>query len=501
MVYNLASFVMITQVTKVPILRFLHSSRRLRTLAFSSLLLLNPPAKAQVLLPDLGDASRGLVSHQQEKQLGEMWLRSFRSQVRTSSDPLINEYFEKLLNKLAAYSELQDKNLQLVVVPNDTINAFAVPGGVIGVHTGLLLNAENEDQLASVLAHELAHLSQRHYARSIEKQANSQLPFMAAMLASLVIAAAGGGDAGLAALSATQAAAIDSQLRFSRKNEQEADRIGMQTMVNAGMDPHAFAGMFEKMLQLTRFSRRYPEFLLTHPVTESRIADSKNRARRYPKPQHEQGLMFYLMQARVKVANEDTPTVAAQRFRSELQGLSFSEDASRYGLALALTKGRQLDEAREALQPLLDKDPINTVYQLASIDIEAKAGHFDKALDMLRKQLSNNPNSYPLSTRFAELLMESGNYVQAEGVLENMTKARPEDDYLWYLLAEVHGLAGNILGVHKARAEYFVLNGIYDKAVHQLENALHYTRGDTRETAIIQERIKSIRELQKNSKL
>ncbi len=459
------------------------------------------PVVAQVLLPDLGDASGGLVSPIQEKQLGEMWLRSFRSQVRTSSDALINDYLEQLLAELAQNSELKDKQLQLVVVPNLTLNAFAVPGGVIGVHTGTILNSESEDQLASVLAHELAHLSQRHYARSREQQSNNQLPFMAAMLASLVIAAAGGGDAGIAAMSATQAVALDSQLRFSRKNEQEADRIGMQTLVNAGMDPDAMSGMFEKMLQMTRFTQRPPEFLLTHPVTESRIADSKNRALKYPKKQYKDHLTFHLIRARVLVQTETTPTVAAQRFRSELQGESLSADASHYGLALALTEARQLDQAREALQPLLEKAPDNIIYQLADIDIDAKAHQYDQALDKLRKLMQRHPNNLPANTRYAEVLMESGNYVQSEAVLEDLTKQRPNDDYLWYLLAEVHGLAGNILGVHKARAEYFILNGIYDKANRQLENALKLSRGNYQQTAILEERIKMVRKLQQDSKL
>lgn len=176
-------------------------------------------AAAEIELPMLGDTSSSMISPVQERVLGQKWLRLYRSQVPTSSDPLIIDYLEKLLDRLAAHSQLENKDLELVLVQNNTLNAFAVPGGIIGVHTGLLSYARTENQLASVLAHELAHLSQRHYARQLEQQKNMTAPFYAGMLASLVLlATSGSSDAGMAALATTQAAALDAQLRFSRQN-------------------------------------------------------------------------------------------------------------------------------------------------------------------------------------------------------------------------------------------------------------------------------------------
>lgn len=457
---------------------------------------------SEIELPKLGDASSSIVSPAKEYELGQTWLRLYRSRVPTSSDPLINDYLEHLLNKLAQHSQLQDRRLELILVKNLSMNAFAVPGGVVGVHTGLFLYAESEHQLASVLSHELAHLSQRHFARGVEKQQNASIPTMAALLASLVLAATAGGDAGLAALTATQAAALDSQLRFSRQNEQEADRIGMLTMVSSGMDPEAVPAMFESMLRATRYSRRPPEFLMTHPVTENRIADSRNRANKYAnKQQFSDNIDFHLMRVRIRVQHEQTPQEAVKRFTSELVGESLSKEASRYGLALALTEAGQFEKAREELKPLLDKNPDKIIYQVAAADIELAAEKYERALEVISTKLALHPNSHPLNIRYAETLMRAGYYAQSEEILESYSRYRPKDDYVWYLLAEVHGLAGNILGVHRARAEYFILNGVYDKAQKQINNALKLSKGNFHMTALLRERLKDVRNMQDKAKL
>lgn len=459
-------------------------------------------ALAQYNLPELGDASSAVVSPYQERELGQTWLRLYRSRVPTSSDPLIRSYLEDLLQHLAQNSQLKDRSLDLILVANPSMNAFAVPGGVIGVHTGLFLYAESEGQLASVLAHELAHLSQRHFARGVEHRQKSSIPTMAALLASLVLAATAGGDAGLAALTATQAAALDSQLRFSRQNEQEADRIGMQTMVAAGEDPYAVPAMFERMLKSTRYSRRPPEFLLTHPVTENRIADAMNRASKYPRKQYSESLDFFLMRARIQLQHDNTPQDAVKRFSSELNGESLSQEASRYGLVLALTDSNQPERAREALQPLLEQRPDKDAYIIALADIEASEQHYAKAISILEQQLQHQPQHRAYNIRYAEILMKAGNYGRSEEVLVKYVREDPKNDYAWYTLAEVHGLAGNILGVHEARAEYFILNGIYDKAQHQLQHALKLARGNYHKTAILEEKLKQVDKMQKdNSKL
>ena len=449
---------------------------------------------AEIKLPMLGDTSSSLISPVQERELGQKWLRLYRSQVPTSSDPLIIDYLEKLLDRLVIHSQLEDQQLELVLVQNRTLNAFAVPGGIIGVHTGLLQFARSENQLASVLSHEIAHLSQRHYARQLAQQKSMSAPLYAGLLASLVLLATSGSnsDAGMAALATTQAAAIDAQLRFSRQNEQEADRIGMQTMIEAGLDPYAASEMFEEMLRGVRYSRRPPEFLLTHPVTESRIADARSRAMRYPRRAYDDNLEFQLMRTRIRVRSEETPQLAVKRFESEVKGENQSDEASRYGLALAYMDAQQFDKARETIKVLLDKEPDRQTYQIMATDIEVAAGNFDAALQQLERLLEQKPDSHPLIMRYAEALMKAGDYERSASTLERYSRTRNKDDYVWYLLAEVYGLAGNILGVHEARAEYFILNGVYDRAQIQLRNALKLAEGNFPRTALLQERIKYV---------
>ena len=200
--------------------------------------LLSPPVLASDL-PSLGDSSSAIVSPEKEHQLGRAWLSILRGQVRQLEDPLLKDYVERSVYRLAESSQLNDRRLEFIILASPQLNAFAAPGGIIGVNGGLLLHAQTEAEYASVMAHELAHLSQRHFARGLEAQKRMQVPIMAAMLAGIVAAAAGGGDLGIAAIASTQAAAIQEQRRFSRQNEQEADRIGLVNLQKAGFNPRA----------------------------------------------------------------------------------------------------------------------------------------------------------------------------------------------------------------------------------------------------------------------
>ncbi len=462
-------------------------------------LLLAAPLNAndELKLPNLGESSTSLFSAEYEHQLGRTWLRIFRSQAPTVDDPLLFEYLEGLIYELVTHSKLEDRRIELVVVDNPTINAFAVPGGVIGVHNGLLLYAQTKDELATVLAHEIAHLSQRHFSRRVEFQQNQQPLNLAAMLAGLVLMATAGGDVGMAAISAAQAAAQDSALRYSRGNEQEADRIGMQTMVEAGMDPHAAPAMFERMLQASRYSGgdRIPEFLRSHPLSESRIADTRNRARQYPKQIRPTSLDYQLMRARVVNQLADTPEEAVQRFRGELEGTSRSREAAQYGLVLALTNAGRADEAALELDTIWSGSKDRIEYVIADAEIDMARNQPDKAAEKLARQLTITPGNHPLTMTYANALMNDQKPHIAEEVLVNQSKRKPNDPGLWYLLAEVQGLSGNIAGLHQSRAEYFILNGILDEAERQLNYALKLTKSDYHTSARINQRLRDIAEM------
>lgn len=453
-----------------------------------------------IRLPELGDSSSSVISQHQEYQLGRAWLKVFRRQVRTHHDPQLQHYLEQLIAQLALRSTVKDRRFEVVIVNNPTINAFAVPGGIIGVHTGLFFYAESEHQLASVLSHELAHLGQRHFARRLELQRKSSTVSLAGLLAGLVLAATVGGEAGMAAISASQAATMDTLLRYSRQNEQEADRMGLDILFRSGMDPAATAAMFERMQASTRFlGKRPPEFLLTHPLTESRISDARSRIAKYPSRQYLDNLEYHLMRVRSVLALEATPAQAASRFENELSGSTLSRRAARYGLALAQSSMGEHKVARKTLAPLLAAEPERLSYQLAAATIERNAGRYANAIKALKKLAMQYPENYAIGMELAETLLAANRYGESERTLEALSRKRPTDPKIWFELAETSGLAGDISGVHLARAEYFILTGVFDKAREHLGYARKLLDQDFRQSARIDQRLRDLTAIEKHT--
>jgi len=420
---------------------------------------------AQSDLPDFGDT--GVVPIGQEYYIGRAWLMSFRSQVRVVEDPLIQDYVETLVYRLAETSELKDRRLEIVVVDNPTINAFAVPGGVIGVHAGLLLKAESEAQCASVLTHELAHLSQRHFSRGVEARQNARIPSLGGLLTGMVLVAAGAGDAGMATIAGTQAATQQNQLRYSRQHEQEADRIGIKNLANAGMDPNASAQMFT-LMQRASPSARPPEFLLTHPLTETRISDARNRAREYPRGMYEDNPDYQLIRARVALRFRENDKEAVRYFRDALERGGRNVTADQYGLALALTRSGATAEARKYLAPLRKGAPASIAYGIAEAELLLAEKRYDDAFVMLSRGMNLIPGNHPITMTMAKARFLAGDYADSARILWEHAQRRPRDPSVWYELAEAAGKAGNTLAVHWARAQYFVLTGALQQAEQQL---------------------------------
>lgn len=459
-------------------------------------LCLGASAYGQVKLPVLGDSVSGTISTQQEYEFGRELLRQIRRETPMLDDPLIMEYIVSLTYKLAVNSELTDHRLEFVLIDSNILNAFAAPGGIIGVNAGLFLFAQNEGQFASVLSHELAHISQRHYARRVQQAQRNALPSIAGLLASLVIAGVAGGDAGQAALMTTQAVGQENQMRYSRSNEQEADRIGIRTLYNSGFDPFDMAGMFEQMMRMNSFSQRMPEFLSTHPLDENRIADSKNRSNALPPVNHIQNIEFMLMKHRVNIhySNDmDAYVASLERALPQLNGLE--ADAAMYGIALGQLEKGQFVEATQSLQGILSKEPNRITYVNLQADIAREAGNLDRALDILNDHLRINPENHPLTMSLADTFEAAGRYQEAAAVLEKHALIRPNDPQVWYQLAEIQGQAGNISKVHQARGEYFITIGDFTRARSQFNLALEQER-DRLVRAKIQQRLDFIRSLQ-----
>ncbi len=453
----------------------------------------SPFASAQINnLPVLGDAVSGTITTQQEYEFGREIIRSMRAQTPLLSDPLIEEYIASLSYHLAANSELTDHRLEFLLIDSDQLNAFAAPGGIVGVNAGLFLYADNEGQFASVISHELAHLSQRHYARGVAQAQSSRISTIATTLASLLILAAAGGEAGQAAMAASQAAMMENRLQFSRANEEEADRVGMRTLFNAGFDPEDMPGMFENMMQIRSFSRRIPEFLSSHPLDENRVADSRNRALNLPAVEHIQNVEFLLMKQRALLHFENDYRGFIQNLELDLPQLNGAEaDAAVYGIALAQLRSAAFVAASESLASLLAKDPNRISYVVLEAEIAKAGGDYEQALNILEENLDINPNNYPLTLSYAETLDAASRYEDAIEAYRNLSRQRPNDINIWYELAELQGLVGNISGVHQARAEYFYGIGEFGRAIDHLNSAL-LERNDALTTARIRQRLDDI---------
>ena len=475
------------------------SSIGTRAIAWAVLCLLplaSGPAGADVAaddLPVLGDASSSLISPEMERQIGGQFLKQLHAALPTLDDPILKYWVTWHITDLAQHSQLRDNLMQVVLIDNPEINAFAAPGGVVGINLGLLLAAEDVHEYSSVIAHELAHLSQRHFARGVEEQRAQSLPTLATLLAAIMIGAVGGGDAGMAAVSAAQAAAQSNQLRYSRTREQEADRIGLNTMVRADMDPRGMSRMFERMQQAYRFTSRPPEFLLTHPLSESRVADARQQVQQHASGSYEDSLDYALMRARARVHYADSPQAAVRHFEKEVRDQPDSV-AARYGLALALSKAGQHGEALALGDELFTKDPRSILYTAAYGELLIKAGKYDQAEQLLATHLAINPDNPPLAMLYADALTRQQEYGKAERVLARQSRLRQDDVDVWYNLAEVSGLAGDIVGVHRARAEYFALHGAYQKAISHLEYARRIVnRDDAQLLARLDQRINDFR--------
>ncbi|QEA39013.1 M48 family metalloprotease [Pistricoccus aurantiacus] len=456
---------------------------RLLALGLTLAMLVPMPAQALTIddfdLPRMGSSSGGINAHE-TYELGRTWLRQFRARAPLWQDPITQHYVESLIGQLLPYSNLPGIDPVVTLVDSRQLNAFAVPGGVIGVNTGLFSFAKNESELASVLAHELGHLSQHHFARRQARAEETQLPTMAAMLAGMLLAVGGGGDAGIAAAMGSQAAFIQDQLTYSRRYEEEADRVGLQAMAQAGFDPGASVDMFRSMQRLMALQGgNPPEFLLTHPVTQSRISDVQSRVAQIGSP-GSAGVSdprHALVRARALLEiHRDDPTQAA----SQLAQDSTSEAARRYLEALIQAERGNTQAALNELDQLARELPDLPMIPTSAAQVAYETGRPEQALERIRRLLRLMPNYYPAEYLQAQALLGS-DPGQAFTILRRLSERRPEDPQIFDLLAVAAGRSGQPAWGHLARAETLQLTGRIDQAIRQLEVAKDVAeqQGDT----------------------
>lgn len=445
-------------------------------------------------LPNMGDASGSVISPEQERRIGESLMRQFRQSLKIVSDPEIREYIQSLGYRLAGNTDGQLSDFTFFVVEDDAINAFAAPGGFIGVNTGLILATESENELASVLAHEIAHVTQHHLARAVAKAEKLNLPTTAALLAAILLGQANK-QLGEAALAVTTAGSAQMTLDFTRTHEQEADRIGIQTLANAGFDPRGMPAFFERLQQATRYyGGQTLEFLSTHPVNVSRIADSRNRAAQYPYRQYSENFDYHLIRAKLRLLREKDPARSVQRFASALESGQYrNEAAERYGYALALLDAGDRKAARAEIQQLTAKNPEVAAYLIALGRIEMADNHPNRAIEIYQDALKLYPYNTPLTLYLAEALLQAGDPASAVTLLRNhLRRLGPQQAELFKKLAQMEGEAGLQIEAHQSLAEYYYLSGDTDGAIRQLKLALQRKNLDFYTASRIEAKLKQL---------
>lgn len=449
-------------------------------------------------IPTIGNTSSSLVSIEQEKILGKAWLRALRQQTKTYDNAIVETYLSNLVYSLAPNSNVQDRDFRFVIIDSTALNAFAVPGSIIGINAGLFFHTFSEQEFVSVLAHELAHLSQRHFARQLEQQKLSTPLTLAGVLASVVLAATTGSDAGMAALAGTQALSVDQQLRFSRKNEQEADRLGIEILYQSNYDPRAMPSMFERMAKNNRVDQySIPEYLSTHPLSESRIDDSRNRANQYPEKSYEDSLDYFICRNIVMTDYSESSTKAKLFFESQLdKGNQTQMDAAKFGLGYSLLSVEP-ERALVTFNELAAKYPNKISIQIMQAKALQENDQPNQAIKNLELLLSRNPQNYPIADALGQLYLKNDQINAYEQLLIKLSRSKEENPKVWYQLAEAHGLAGHIVELHIARAEYFYLTNRIETALEQLNLALRKNKVENL-TAKIQKRMDEFFKLKEN---
>lgn len=452
--------------------------------------------KQKNALPEIGVVASHAISIDKELTIGDALMRQLRGQSAMINDPLLEEYIQDLGNRLVIEAENVKFPFKFFLVNSPDINAFAFFGGHIGVHAGLIHAAETESELASVLAHEIAHVTQRHLARRIEAQQRSS-PLQIAPLLGGILLAMSSAEAGIAAISTSNAASRQASINYTRHNEREADRTGIRILSQAGFDPNGAASFFGKLAEKFRFTSKPLAFLLTHPLPELRIADARSRAVDYPRPRLAPTLNFHLVKARIKSRHTGNPKRNQAYYAEQLKEKTYVfKQAAEYGLALSLLANDKVREANQVLNALLAQDPNNLFYLDLATDIALEMGRFKLAVDRLSQHAQRLPRNRVISLNLANAAIKQGNFKLATRVLKDYLLVNPKHLLSYQLLSDAYGENHSPLELHQTKAEIFALISAYPQAIDELHTAYNFTQDQELEKQRIRARIDQLRDAQ-----
>jgi predicted Zn-dependent protease len=458
------------------------------------------PAAIGQNLPDLGDVSQSEMTALQERRLGESIMLEVRSDPSYSEDTEITDYLNSMGNKLVGASSDSRQEFNFFLMMDSQVNAFALPGGFVGINSGLMLTAQSESELAGVMSHEIGHVVQRHFARMLSAQKDTQLMALAG-LAIAILASRSSSQVSQAAMIGSQAGSIQSSLNFTRANEQEADRVGFQILEKAGFDPAAMALFFERMLNATRFYQTTaPAYLRSHPLTTTRISDMQNRMQNLQYKQVPDSLEFQLMRAKLRAA-QDTPAESVKFFEESLKERRYlSEVASRFGLVEALARARDYGRASRELQTLRAALPPHPAIESLSARLLAATGDIAGSLRAYREALRNFPGYRALIYNYAESLLRINQPQEALKLIDSRLSNAVADYKLYQLQARAYAALNKGMQQHRALAEANYRMGNIRAAIEQLLLAQRAGDGDFYLQSSVDSRLRELRALDKDSR-
>jgi predicted Zn-dependent protease len=447
-------------------------------------------------LPEIGVVASSAISLDKEVLIGDALMRQLRGQAPIINDPLLDEYIQDIGNRLVAQADNVKFPYKFFIINSPDINAFAFFGGHIGIHTGLIFNARNESELASVLAHEVSHVTQRHIARSIEARQKSSPLQIASLLGSILLAAVNP-EVGMAAISVSNAASAQSSINYTRQNEKEADRVGISILADAGFDPNGASSFFSILAEKNRLKSTPLAFLLTHPLPESRIADARTRAALFRSRNIPESINFHLAKSRILARYYANPKRNIEYFTEILQKQSYVfKQAAEYGLTLSYLANEQFERALRLIDGLLLQEPNNLFYLDVYTDIAIEMNQHQTAIDKLSSQIIHAPYNQVLTLNLANVLIKNKDFDRATSLLKDYLLINPDNLLAYELLSDAYSSSEQKLEMHQVKAEVYALLAAYPRAIDELHNAYNFADKRNIERKRIRARIEQFRTAQ-----
>ena len=452
-------------------------------------------------LPDIGTTASSALTINQELIMGDYYLRQIRNGAPLIYDPLLTNYIDQLGQRLVKQASSVKTPFHFHLIRNDEINAFAFFGGNVVIHSALFRESDNESQLASVIAHEIAHITQRHLARRMEEERRQTPLAWAGALGSILLSMANP-EAGMAALASTLAGTQQSVISFTQANEQEADRIGIRILSRAGFDPQAMPAFMQKLADKYRYASKPPEILLTHPLPDSRLSDTRNRANQQQSKKVASSQEYLLAKMRVlfmysRANNQQVNQLLLQDYE---KGNHQEKIAAQYGRALDAYRLKNYAQARQILQPLLTNQPNNVWFIDLMTDIDLATQQQNQAINRLEAALKKQPNSAVFQLNLANAYIEAKQPAKASTLLNRYTFNNPDDINGWDLLSKASAEQRISDEEYAARAEIFALTGNLDQAIALLTSASKAAASSSLKKARYDARAEQFRQLQQRVK-